>query len=77
MFSKILIGLARVAIVIRLGAPRVVYALGLHPECEENHDAFHELFTNYRTRDGNLFTGMNQNASCGRAQDILYALQSR
>ena len=44
---------------------------------EEDHDAVHELFTNYRTRDGNLFTGMNQNASCGTAQDIMYALLDR
>ncbi len=41
---------------------------------EEDHDAVHELFTNYRTRDGNLFTGMNQNASCSTAQDIMHAL---
>ncbi len=55
----------------------------LHPETElrrvgaifeEDHEGVHELFTNYRTRDGNLFTGMNQNASCATAQDILYAL---
>ena len=68
-----------------------VEALGIsctpkHPETElrrvgalfeEDHDAVHELFTNYRTRDGNLFTGMNQNASCGTAQDIMYALLDR
>ena len=65
-----------------------VSALGItctpqHPETElrrigaifeEDHEGVHELFTNYRTRDGNLFTGMNQNASCSTAQDILYAL---
>jgi putative intracellular protease/amidase len=65
-----------------------VEALGItctpqHPETElrrakaifeEDHEGVHEMFTNYRTRDGNLFTGMNQNASCGTAQDILYAL---
>lgn len=65
-----------------------VAALGItctpqHPETElrrvgalfeEDHEGVHELFTNYRTRDGNLFTGMNQNASCATAQDILYAL---
>ena len=65
-----------------------VEALGItctpmHPETEmrrvgvifeEDHDAPHELFTNYRTRDGNLFTGMNQNASCSTAQDVMHAL---
>jgi putative intracellular protease/amidase len=68
-----------------------VAALGItctpmHPETElrrvganfeEDHDAVHELFTNHRTKDGNIFTGMNQNASCGTAQDIMYALHSR
>ena len=65
-----------------------VEALGItctpmHPETEmrragaifeEDHQAAHEFFTNYRTRDGNLFTGMNQNASCSTAQDVMYAL---
>ena len=65
-----------------------VEALGItctpmHPETEmrrvgaifeEDHDAPHELFTNYRTRDGNVFTGMNQNASCSTAQDVMHAL---
>ena len=68
-----------------------VEALGItctpqHPETElrrvgavfeESHEGVHELFTNYRTRDGNLFTGMNQNASCSTAQDIMYALLER
>ncbi|NRA02644.1 MAG: DJ-1/PfpI family protein [Myxococcales bacterium] len=68
-----------------------VEALGItctpqHPETElrrvgaifeEDHEGEHELFTNYRTRDGNLFTGMNQNASCSTAQDIMYALLAR
>jgi putative intracellular protease/amidase len=65
-----------------------VKALGItctpmHPETElrrlgaifeEDHQGVHELFTNFRTRDGNLFTGMNQNASCSTAQDVMYAL---
>ena len=68
-----------------------VEALGItctpmHPETEmrrlgvvfeEDHDAAHELFTNHRTRDGNLFTGMNQNASCSTAQDVMTALAQR
>ena len=68
-----------------------VAALGItctpqHPETElrrvgalfeEDHEGVHELFTNYRTQDGNLFTGMNQNASCATAQDIMHALLGR
>ena len=68
-----------------------VEALGItctpmHPETEmrklgvvfeEDHDAVHELFTNHRTQDGNLFTGMNQNASCSTAQDVMTALAQR
>jgi hypothetical protein len=68
-----------------------VAALGItctpmHPETdlrrvganfEEDRDAVHVLFTNHRTKDGNTFTGMNQNAGCGTAQDIMYALHSR
>ncbi|MDE0884871.1 MAG: type 1 glutamine amidotransferase domain-containing protein [Myxococcota bacterium] len=68
-----------------------VAALGItctpmHPETEmrkvgaifeEDHDAVHEFFTNYRTQDGNLFTGMNQNASCSTAQDIMLSLLSQ
>jgi putative intracellular protease/amidase len=68
-----------------------VAALGItctpmHPETEmrkvgvifeEEHDAVHEFFTNHRTQDGNLFTGMNQNASCSTAQDIMLSLLSR
>jgi putative intracellular protease/amidase len=68
-----------------------VEALGItctpmHPETEmrrvgaifeEDQEGLHALFTNYRTQDGNLFTGMNQNASCSTAQDILYSLSDR
>ena len=67
-----------------------VAALGItctpmHPETEmrkvgvvfeEEHDALHEFLTNHRTQDGNIFTGMNQNASCSTAQDIMFSLLS-
>jgi hypothetical protein len=58
----------------------------MHPETEmrrvgaifeEDQKGLHALFTNYRTQDGNIFTGMNQNASCATAQDIMVSLRDR